>query len=362
MARRPRLGPWPLGRIPSSSHPLILRSSLLPPALLPSYHPLSYQPTSLPAYQPSHLPVFPSIFPPQVVDFPLPDKDVEAALAGFARQYKESLRIELQGRTTVKSAYMRGGRCDYSRKSHGLAILKQGKQAQARARGAKDKLRNIVASLQASLLRNQEVAEVKGAGRAAKEELKLAEQAAKAKAKAQAKADAKREAQKGKVWQKRHALLATWRKEVAAAAKPPTIFDIGWFGEWLKGWGKPYLNPKALHALWRAIPSAQKEHFERLRDQSRDAFAAEEGLDAQVEMPLRTHAPRATRHVPRATSHMPHATCHIPLARRWRLCSRKRGCTTQRRRSTPRRRTTESTSRRATRPRSRPSQLTRGCR
>lgn len=218
----------------------------------------------------------------KIVDLPMPDGDVAKALSRQAQSYQQSLQTELQGRQTIKSAYGRGGYCNYGRKNSGLQTLKAGKKAQAQARLGKDKLRTLVASLQASILRNQEVAMIKGAKGQCRGEVRLAQQAAKAAAKAKDKADTKREEQKVKLWERRHELLTQWRKAVKDAAKKQQ-FNVSWFDTWLREWAKPYLNPQGLRTLWRAIPEAQKEHFEPLRDRMRDAFAQEEDMDAKVE-------------------------------------------------------------------------------
>ena len=218
----------------------------------------------------------------RIVDLPFPDADIGAALEADANAYRSSLTTELRGRQMIKSAYGRGGYCNHSVKHQGLALLKQGKKAQSKARLDKDKLRTLVASLQASILRNQEVASIKGAGKSSNAELKLAAQAAKAAAKASEKAAATREAQKMKLWERRHVLLAKWRTAVKEG-KRKMEFNDAWFTAWLRGWAKPYLTPSALGVLWRAVPPEQKEYYEALRDSMREAFAEEEAMDAKVE-------------------------------------------------------------------------------
>lgn len=97
----------------------------------------------------------------QVVDLPIPDGDIAVALGSIATAFKASLQAELQGRQTIKSAYQ-GKYCNQGRKQQGLAMLKEGKKAQAKARLAKEKLRTLVAALQANVLRNQEVGALEG--------------------------------------------------------------------------------------------------------------------------------------------------------------------------------------------------------
>ena len=218
----------------------------------------------------------------KVVDLPLPDADVDAALAGYAQQYKASLQQELSARQTVKGAYGRGGYCNHGQKNRGLEMLTAAKKQQAAARVAKDKMRKVAAELQANVQRNQEVAQIKTAGKSSKEAGKEAAQAQAAAAKAKAKAEAKREAQKLKVWQKRHKLLDQCKRH-AKAVKKDQGKDTAWFDAWLKAWGKPYLAPKGLAQLKAACPGDQAEPFASLFETCEDAFAEEEGLDAQVE-------------------------------------------------------------------------------
>ena len=77
-----------------------------------------------------------------------------------------------------------------------LARVWYGEQAAARV--AKDKLRKVAAELQANVMRNQEVAQIKGANRAMRDESKAAAQAAAAAEKVKAKAEAKQAALEAK--------------------------------------------------------------------------------------------------------------------------------------------------------------------
>ena len=65
----------------------------------------------------------------KVVDFPLPDGDIEAQLGLLSRAYKASLNQELAARKEIKGAY-RGRYVNHAQKGIGLASLKAAKQAQ----------------------------------------------------------------------------------------------------------------------------------------------------------------------------------------------------------------------------------------
>jgi len=234
----------------------------------------------------------------------LPDDDISALLAAAAARYKRSLSDELAARQLLKSAYGRGGYCNHAVKQRGMAALKSAKQEQARARVAKDKLRTVCASLQASVLRNGEVATITAAGKNMRAESKLASEASKSAAKAQGKADALREANKEKVWLGRHKLLDAWVKHAGVLGKRG--HDVGWFGEWRRAWGKPYLNPAALAAVQKRMPAAQREEWEALVLGAEDTFASEETLDARVQGLLqeaRMHRSQAEFHAAEVQYH-----------------------------------------------------------
>eukprot|EP00962_Isochrysis_galbana_P020331 scaffold5920_cov114-Isochrysis_galbana.AAC.8 len=233
----------------------------------------------------------------KVVALPLPEDDVAAALREQASAYKASLVRELDARGVVKSAYMRGGYVNHRRKDQGLEALKQAKQQQARARINKDKLRTAAASVAASVARNQEVAQVKRAGKDARAESRLAAQAAAAAKKAREKANKLRGQQKQTIWLARHKLLDAWTRHAKALAAQGS--PQPWYADWHQSWGKPYMSPQGLASALRAMPLEQKESWSSLKEQAEDTFAAEEGLDAQVEAILneeRQHRAQAEWH------------------------------------------------------------------
>ena len=90
----------------------------------------------------------------------------------------------------------------------------------------------MAASISASVARNQEVAQIKRAGKEARNESKLAQKAVEAAAKAHAKSQELRQSQKQKIWVARHKLLDAWSKHALSLQQRGT--STGWFGEWKK--------------------------------------------------------------------------------------------------------------------------------
>jgi hypothetical protein len=212
----------------------------------------------------------------KLTDAPFCDRDMSKLLESFASMYKASLVQERQARNGIAGAYAgRRGMPHQGHLAQAMATLKEAKSSQAKARVAKDQARKLAAAIQAALIRNRQVSDIKSGAKNARTHAKLAVAGEKSGDKLDSKAQLVIKNAETKVWTVRHEAMLKWRSKVAKVAKRDKALDLGWWPIFNAQWGRNFLSLAAMRALWDKVPEAQRPLFQDTHAKSQSSLQAE---------------------------------------------------------------------------------------